>query len=940
VPEIINGRMAPISLMRLTFATVLGVVVLMACRNESAADLIRSAREYHASGDHKAAVIQLKNAVQKQPENGEARLLLGQSSLLAGDAASAEKEFRKAAEFGQPPAVVTPLIAEAMLANGAVDKLVAEFGRTSLDDRRADASLRVTVGLAQMSIGKLDDASASFAAALASDPGSVSARIGQARLAAVQGKLDDAEAAVDRIVADSPGSAAALMLQGELRHARGDRAGALASLEKSVALEPTKLSARLDLISLQIEDGQFDAAAKQISAARALRAGDLRLSYFEALIAFEKKDFVRARELTQQVLKIAPEYVPALVLAGAIDMQENQLKSAETHLQRALTLSPQHAGARKLLVRAYMGSNQPARALDAIQPLLDANAGSDPNTMLLAGEIYLANGDLKQASAFYSAAAQSKPQESAARVRLGQIAMASGDPERGIRELEAVTAIEGAPAQADRALIGGYLRRGESAKALEAARALVKKRPKDPVSYQILGSVHLVLKDAANARVAYSKALELEPTYLPAVAGLARLDLSEKKPDDARRRFEDLVAKDPKSVDALLGLAEVQATTKAPAAEIAATLRRAIDVNPQAAVPRLALINLYLREKDTRAALIAAQEADAAVRDDARILDALGRAQLAAGDVNQAIETYNRMATAMPKSTQPLTQLASIYLSRNEAGRAVEVLERAQKIAPADPAISRGLAQAYLAAGKPDDALKLAKALQSATPKSAAGYLLEGDVHAASKQLGPAERAYREALRVDPTSPASALKLHGALLAGGKKSEADALARKWLADHPDDAGFRTYLAEQALRAKDLKSAVAQYQMIIAKQPDNVVALNNLAWALGQLGDAKALGYAERALKLAPDSPLVLDTIGVLMTARGETAKGVEYLERAVALAPQRNDIRLNYAKALLKAGRIDSARKELELLQAGADFQGKSEAGELLKQTTDFAKKP
>ncbi len=167
----------------------------------------------------------------------------------------------------------------------------------------------------------------------------------------------------------------------------------------------------------------------------------------------------------------------------------------------------------------------------------------------------------------------------------------------------------------------------------------------------------------------------------------------------------------------------------------------------------------------------------------------------------------------------------------------------------------------------------------------------------------------------------------------GQEGDADVVARKWLAEHPNDTVFRSYLAEQALRSKDYKAAVALYQAIIAQQPNNVVALNNLAWALGQLGDAKAIGYAERALKLAPDSPMVLDTVGVLLVAKGETAKGVDYLARAVSLAPDRHDIRFNYAKALLKAGRNEEARKELTKLQGvDQDFAGKAEVAALLKQ--------
>jgi len=89
----------------------------------------------------------------------------------------------------------------------------------------------------------------------------------------------------------------------------------------------------------------------------------------------------------------------------------------------------------------------------------------------------------------------------------------------------------------------------------------------------------------------------------------------------------------------------------------------------------------------------------------------------------------------------------------------------------------------------------------------------------------------------------------------------------------NDAVYRSYLAEQALRAGDLKTAVAQYQVVVSQQPNNIGALNNLAWAGGQLGDPKAMSYAERALKLAPDSPPVLDTAGVLLVTAGDTARG-------------------------------------------------------------------
>jgi len=910
-------------------------VLLAACSGDDPVELLRSARDYQAKNDHPAAIIQLKNVLQKQPQNGEARLLLANSALVTGDAPTAAAEFRKAMEYGQPREQVVPLLAEAMLESGDAEKLITEFKDAKLADPKAEAELRASVGDAYQRVGSLNDAAVSFAAALTADPKNVRARLGQVRLMTAAGKLDDALAAVDAIVAENPQSADALVLSSAIKAARGDRAGARAALEHAVAAVPANPALRYQLLAFLIAERDFDAAAEQVASARAARVSGIQMQYYEAVIAFGRKDVAKARALAEQVLKRAPNNVQTLVLIGTVELQEKKYAEAESHLQRVLLLAPNHVGARALLGRSYLLSKQPARALDTLKPLGEAAGRLDPEIALLLGEAYLANGDLKQASVYFTSAAKSKstPQQAAALTRLGQVTMLKGDVNEAVRELEAVTAREDAPLQAELALVAAYVNQGQHAKALTLAESLVKKRPDDPIVHQTLGSVRLARKEPAAARASFSKAVELDPLYTPAVASLAQLDLNEKRPADARARFEAVLAKDPKNEQAMLGLAEVLARTRAPSAEIAAVLQRAIAAQPGSVSARLALINLYLRDRDSRAALAAAQEAAASLSQDARILDALGRAQLAAGDTNQAIETFNRTAKADPRSVAPYLRLASVYSSRKELDKAADSLLKAQQIAPGDPNVAGNLVVVYLAMDKENEALKQAKGLQAASPSSAMGLMLEGDVHAARQRWTPAERAYREALKLEPAAEAIAVKVHHVLVASKKNVEADAFIRKWLGEHPKGVATRSYLAEQSLKSRDWKGAAAQYETIVAQQPDNVPALNNYAWALGQLDDAKALGYAERALSLAPENPAVLDTMGTLLTMRGDGAKGSEYLEKAVALAPERHDIRLNYAKALLKAGRAEDAGRELARLSAVTDdFPGKADIPALLKK--------
>src|SRR6476620_7862733 len=93
---------------------VLAAVCLVGCAPDKPEALIASAKEYLARNDRNAAVIQLKNALQKNPDLGEARFLLGKALLENGDMAAAEKELTKANELRYPFDQLAPVLARAI----------------------------------------------------------------------------------------------------------------------------------------------------------------------------------------------------------------------------------------------------------------------------------------------------------------------------------------------------------------------------------------------------------------------------------------------------------------------------------------------------------------------------------------------------------------------------------------------------------------------------------------------------------------------------------------------------------------------------------------------------------------------------------------------------------------------------------------------------------
>jgi putative PEP-CTERM system TPR-repeat lipoprotein len=908
------------------------LVVLAACGRNEPAQLVDSAKAYLAKRDFGAATIQLKSALQKQPTNGEARYLLGVALMEAGDFVSAEKEFRRALEYQHPPAVVVPGLAKAMLRMGDGKKLVAEFGNTQLDEPPAQAALRNEIGLAYLGLGRQQEARDAFAAALAAQPGDAAARVGLARIAGLQRDFRGAMRTVDEVLAQSPAQPDALALKAELLLAQNRREPAKEALAQLVQAQPANPQARFALVSLLIEDQSFDRARAELEALKKAAPRDVRSRYLEAQLELRQGEPAKAKEAILQLLKVAPDHAPSQVLAAAIELRLRAYGTAEDHLRKVLATHPDNIVARRLLAATYLGAGQPAKADQVLAEAL-RRAPDDSVLLRLAGEAALASGDFAKATQYYEQAAAQDRDNATVRTRLGQARLAGGDVDRAFKDLEAAATIDAEEYQADLALVVAHTRRREYDQALAAAGGLEKKQPANPLTFNVKGAVYLAKGDRKNARASFERALELKADYLPAATNLARLDLAEQRPQAARKRFESIVAADPKNEPALLALAEVLASTKAPVQEVIATVDRAVAANPRSVRARLAAISVQLNNaRDAKAAVAAAQAASAAVPDSREILAALGRAQVAAGDPRQAIATFNRLAAAMPNSPVPLMLLARAQVADKDYAGATEALRKALALQPDRMDVHRDAIAVLVAAGKPEEALADARALQKARPKEAVGYMFEAEVLVAQKRYADAARAYAEASKRQP-SPLLVTRQHFLLDAAGKRAEGEAVAARWLQENPKDAVVRLYLAERDLTGKDYKGAAQRYREVLALQPDNALALNNLGWTLAQLGDPKAVEYAEKAYRLAPNHPAIADTLGWMLIERGELKRGVELLGKAAAGAPNALQIRLHYARALIQSGDKAAARLELEQVrQAPQQSPLKAEAEELLKQ--------
>ncbi|TFW21916.1 PEP-CTERM system TPR-repeat protein PrsT, partial [Massilia arenosa] len=877
-------------------------------RTQEPSTYLASARQFEQKGDHKAAIIQLKNALQQNPDLREARVQLGQVYLNQGDAISAEKELRRALDLHAPEATVRPLLGRAMLRQGKFQDVLDAFPETS--DPELGPPILALRAEALLGQNKPDEARELFNQAVHLKPDYAPALLGLARLAAMNKLPQQAREMVDRALAGAPDDVESLRFKADLLRSAGRTEEALQIYRRVLGLKPGYAPVHIDIANILIDGGHFSDARAELAQARKASAGTLAIFYSQAMLDYREGKYGAALESLQQILRVAPDHQPSILLIGAVELALNSLQLAEQHLGRYLAANAHDPYGTKLMATLQLRNGKPEAALELLGPLLEEH-GDDVEALALAGEANLRARRFSKASDYFEKASALQPDQPLLRAAAGLSHFNEGDTARAAAELEHAAKLGGKTNRAGTLLVLTYLRAKNWDKAM-ATVAEMEKSANSPDVQNLKGGVFLAKQDLASARASFEAGLALDPLYMPSLANLAELDLMQKQPEQARQRYLKALDKAPKNPELMEALARL-ATRQGQTGEAGGWLERAYRDNPDSLARGLRLVDFYIRTGAKTKALSLAEKLQGSNPGNADALGMLARAQGAAGDSQGMADSYGKLAALLPSSPIPLMRQARNQLAAGDASGTVASLRKALALDPKLAEAHRILVGVLITQKKYAEALADARMVQKVLPANALGWRLEGDVAAAEGQNEAALRAYDKAFATGP-SGAGVVLVHTTLDRMGRRAEADRRLGDWLKEHQDDLATRLYWSSNRMMHKEYKAALEQLDVVLKADPNNVVALNDSAWACQQLHYPRARSLAERAYKLAPDSPVVLDTLGWIYQDEGDAAKALPLLRKASALAPDGGNFRFHYALALARSGDKAAAKRELEQL--------------------------
>lgn len=345
---------------------------------------------------------------------------------------------------------------------------------------------------------------------------------------------------------------------------------------------------------------------------------------------------------------------------------------------------------------------------------------------------------------------------------------------------------------------------------------------------------------------------------------------------------------------------------------------------------------------------------------DTRLLYLLSNAQRGAGDPKAAEQTARKILSIDPTNIGGLRALVSVLFERFEYQQIVDAVAplvreparaKGREFEGAAVLVQLGIAQQQLAHW--DAAIDAYAAAKSLTPNDSDldAYLVQANITA--RRFDRADTVARAALERDPDQPRLVRLRAQALLKGGKAAEATKLLEDGAARNPksreyvvgladlyadqkrtDDAVKTLERARQAfgddatltMRMASVYEGGGRYadaerelRKLMADDPLNADALNSLSYLFAQHGLklSEAVDLAERALKIEPDNPAFLDTLGWALFKQGRTEEAVEPVSKAAAVLVGNSVIQDHHGDVLAKRGRMAEAVAAWERALAG-----------------------
>jgi tetratricopeptide (TPR) repeat protein len=845
--------------------------------------IFRAAFGYLAQidGNNKLAEAEFRKGIELDPQSAIAHFGLGNLYFLQKKNPEAEQELKIASDFSPVRSARRLRLVELKLQSGEVDsakKLLTEIQAKAPDYLPA----WIFAGRIAFAEKKYPECGEAVDRVLVQNPKNYEALVLRSQLRLAEGKIEAGVADLEKLNEYFPRIPAARYQLAVAYLLNKDTSRAIAALSQAISVDQDYVPAILLLADLNVHRGDALEALRSMNALIAKHPGiekahSIRAAAFvavgklnEAIVeykamsqAFPKsketpfllgmtyrrqgKD-AEARQSFEKALEIAPDQMPAIEQLAELDMRAKDFSSAAKRAQHEIEQFPKNAEPRFLLAKIYVAQNDRKDAEPILEKVIQMNPDAVGAYLLLA-QIYVTEKKIEPALEKLRTALSKNPREIGSLLLTALIYSEKGDYEKAKDTYEQLLAVSPNSLISLNNLANIY---AEKLKQLDKAYGMARKaselKPNDPILADTFGWILSQRGDYVQALTILRDSAQKMPANAEILShvGITHYFLGQE--DLARSALEQSL----RLSTSFNGRPQVE--------QYLAILA----INPAKADPKAAsLLEDRLAEKP--ADPIAVSRLVAVFRQN--------------GQIDRAIQVYERGLTANPNSGVFMVRLAELLAAQKRDGaKILELLRNARKVSPEDSTVARVAGRiAYTSTDLKDQQWALSL-LQESNRKSTDDPALLFDLGLAYYSQGripEAQETLKRVLALDAPSNAQNAKQ---ILEFIRLSDNPALAqqaqkeiRQALTAEP---GFVPALVAQAVALQQYgvaAEAIKAWEQILARYPGFAPAIRSLAVMLADQNpkDPQTISLATRARELYPQDPEVAGALGAVKYYQGD-----------------------------------------------------------------------
>lgn len=478
----------------------------------------------------------------------------------------------------------------------------------------------------------------------------------------------------------------------------------------------------------------------------------------------------------------------------------------------------------------------------------------------------------------------------------------------------------------------------EASKELEL---FVEHQPHQLKVQQELGDLLLLRKEYRRAAEWYQRVLLKDPENLTARLSLAGAFSQIGEMEKALLEWRQVLIRDPQHLEARMNLADGLRVTRR-LDEAVSIMEGLVKTVPRLPGLKKKLAQALVAAQRNKEALPYLQEINRSDPNDLEVQLLLGRVLAAGKNYDQSLPFLETYLKKKPENPAALLEKARILLNQGQINQALDTFQQIRQLSPDDVEIQREIAEAFFAAGKVPEALAEFQVLGRRFPEEYQIQEKLGHLYLQTKSYQQAVAAYEAALAIDPDYVYAQLGLARAYHLSGQKEKAVAFYQRLLKsrenpeiklelaslliemerfqealeiyegllrENPNLWEVRYRWATALYRLKKFRQANGQLEKLIQDQPNHSGAWTLLGYNALEWGNVREAQQAfQKVLLLGEDVGNILIRLGEIFRLLGRPFKGANYLDWALTLKPDDQEIVIQKVLALIEGGNYSQAQ--------------------------------